>query len=148
MSSTAYFAEIRPDPALRRVVLASGAALALAGIPLIVTLPMRPEFRAAAVIVWLALAVHELARSRRGWIVCHALRFSADGTVDVLMPGQNWQRASLMSGGILLRRLGWIRLAVMLPTGRKIVLGEFLRGDCRQSVDWRRLQVIWRHVGA
>jgi len=148
VSSTAYFAEIHPDPFLRRIVLASGVLLALAGIPLILILPVVPSLGAVAVVTWLALMASELARVRRAWHVCHALRFSTDGTVTVLMPGQAWQPASLLSGGILLRKAGWVRLSVALPAGRKIVLGEFLRGDCRKSADWRRLQVIWRHIGA
>jgi len=122
--------------------------LALAGVPLIIILPVEAILRAAAVILWLTLAAIELSRLRYAWHVCHALRFSADGTVFVLMPGQTWQPACLLSGGILLRRLGWIRLSVALPTGRKLVLGEFLRGDCREDADWRRLHVIWRHIGA
>ena len=148
MSSNAYLAKISPDPYLRRIVLASGALLALAGVPLIIVLPVDPVLRAAALLLWLALAVQELSRVRAAWYLCHALRFSADGAVAVLMSGQTWQPAHLLSGGILLRKLGWIRLSVRLPTGQKLVLGELLRGDSRKSADWRRLHVIWRHVGA
>ena len=148
MSSTAYFAEIRPDPGLRRIVLASGAVLAVAGVPLIQVLPAAPEIRALATFMWLALAARELSRARLAWNSCHAMRFFADGTVVVGIPGQIWQPAALLSGGVLLRNLGWIRLLVTLPTGQKLVLGEFLRGNGRESDDWRRLQVIWRHIGA
>lgn len=148
MSSTAYFAEIRPDPFLRRIVLISGAVLALAGIPLILMLPVSPGSRAVAAVVWLAMMASELSRARRAWYSCHALRFFADGTVLVLVAGLSWQPATLLSGGILLRQLGWIRLSFTLPSGRKLVLGECLRGDGHKNADWRRLQVIWRHVGA
>ena len=148
MSSNAFLAEISPDPFLRRVVLASGALLALAGVPLIIVLPVYSVLRVAALLLWLALAVQELSRVRSAWFVCHALRFSADGTISVLIPGQIWRPARLLSGGILLRKLGWIRLSVRLPTGQELVLGELLRGDSRKSADWRRLHVIWRHIGA
>ena len=148
MSSTAYFAEIRPDALLRRIVLASGLALALAGLPLILILRVPLEIRIIGSIVWLGSAASELARLRRAWNSCQAMRFFADGTIEVLIPGQIWQPASLLPGGVLLRQLGWIRLSVTLPTGQKLVLGEFLRGNGRESPDWRRLQVIWRHIGA
>lgn len=148
MSSTAYFAEIRPDPMLRRIVLASGAVLALAGIPLILILPVAPALRALSVSVWLVMMAIELSRARRAWYACHALRFFADGTVVVLNPERIWQPATLISGSVLLRNLGWIRLSVALPSGKRLVLGECLRGDGSESADWRRLQVIWRHVGA
>jgi hypothetical protein len=98
--------------------------------------------------LWLALAACELSRARHAWYSCQALRFFADGTVAMLIPGQTWQPASLLSGGVLLRQLGWIRVSVVLPNGRKLVLGDFVRGDGRKSADWRRLQVIWRHIGA
>ncbi|MGB5628993.1 MAG: hypothetical protein WBM57_06475 [Woeseiaceae bacterium] len=148
MSSTAYFAEIRPDALLRRFVLASGLALALGGLLLILILPVPLEIRVVGSIGWLAVAASELARARLAWNSCHAMRFFADGTIDVLIPGQIWQPAHLLSGGVLLRQLGWIRLGVTLSTGHKLVLGEFLRGNGRESADWRRLQVIWRHIGA
>jgi len=148
VSSTAYFAEIRPDPVLRRIVLASGVALALVGVPLIRILPIALEIRAIAVIIWAALAVRELSRARLAWNTCQALRFFADGTIAVLAPGQIWRPAVLLSGGVLLRKMGWIRLSFELPTGRKLILGELLRGDGRRGTDWRRLQVIWRHIGA
>lgn len=148
MSSTVYFAEIHPDPLLRRIVLASGLGLALAGLPLILILPVPLALRVIGSIVWLTVAASELARTRLAWNACQAMRFFADGTIDVLIPGQVWQRASLLSGGVLLRELGWIRLGVTLPAGQKLVLGEFLRGNSRESADWRRLQVIWRHIGA
>lgn len=148
MSSTAYFAEIRPEPLLRRIVLASGVAWALAGVPLILILPVAPVLRALSVLVWLVMMASELSRARRAWTACHALRFFADGTVAILTPEQIWQPATLLSGGVLLRKLGWIRLSVAPPSGKKLVLGECLRGDGSESADWRRLQVIWRHVGA
>ena len=148
MSSTAYFAEIHPDPVLRRIVLVSGVASAVVGLPLVLVLPVAAETRAVAALLWLALVASELSRSRRAWKSCHAMRFFADGTVTVLTPGESWQPATLLAGSVLLRKLGWIRLSVALPAGRKLVLGEFLRGDGRESADWRRLQVVWRHIGA
>lgn len=148
MSSTVYFAEILPDPVLRRIVLASGVVLALAGVPLIQVLPVAAEVRATATLLWLAFVASELTRARLAWVSCHAVRFFTDGSVAVLIPDQNWRPATLLAGGVLLQRLGWIRLSVVLPNGRNLVLGEFVCGDSRKSADWRRLQVIWRHIGA
>ena len=148
MSSNAYYAEVFPDPFLRRIVLASSVVLAIAGVPMIVILPIAPFARVVAVLLWLASTAWEITRLRRAWNICHGLRFSADGAVSISLPGQAWHPARLISGGILLRKTGWIRLEVALPDGRKAVFGELLRGDCRESDDWRRLQVIWRHIGA
>lgn len=148
MSSTAFSAEIRPDPFLRRIVLASGTGLTLLGSFLILVLPVHPVLWLAGSIAWLVLAAFELRGLRRAWRICHVIRFHADGSVVVLSPGQDWRPARLLPGGILLRRAGWIRLLLVSPGGKKRVLGELIRGDSRRSADWRRLQVIWRHIGA
>jgi len=148
VSSNAYYAEVSPDPFLRRLVLTTSVVLALAGVPLILILPVTPTLRLVAVLIWLASTVWEITRLRRAWNTSQGLRFFADGTVAVHLPGQAWYPARLLSGGFLLRKTGWIRLEVVLPGGGKAILGEPLRGDCRESHDWRRLQVIWRHIGA
>ena len=148
MSSNAYYAEVSPDPFLRRIVLAISVVLALSGIPLILILPVAPLLRVVAVLGWLASTVREISRLRRAWNASQGMRFFTDGTVFVHLPGQVWHPARLISGGFLLRKTAWIRLEVVLPDGSRAILGELLRGDCRESHDWRRLQVIWRHIGA
>jgi len=62
-------------------------------------------------------------------------RLDADG---------NWHPARLLPGSMLLRRVGWIRW----DDGCGRQYAELLRGRSRESDDWRRLQVIWRHIGA
>ena len=52
MSSSAYFAEIRPDSLLRGVVLASGAGLALSGVFLILLLPVHAGWQALLCLGW------------------------------------------------------------------------------------------------
>ena len=144
MSSNAYFAELRPDPALRRLVLWSGAALGAAGLVACLYLPLPIPVRVLAGLAWAASSVHELARLRRAWRDCTALRVSADGSAAVCGADGGWRPAALPGGGIVLRRAAWIRLR----TGAGPVWAEPLRGGCRKSPDWRRLQVVWRHVGA
>ena len=144
MSSTEYSAEIKPDPRLRRLVAGSGALLGLVGILVILGLPAEWWIRLALSAAWLAASVREQRVLQRGWAACVALRFSASGEISLLEPDREWHPASLANGGILLRKLGWIRLKDRQGT----VFSELLRGDDRASPDWRRLQVIWRHVGA
>ena len=52
--------------------------------------------------------------------------------------------AAAVTGSLLLRRTAWIRI----QSERGEVFAELLRGKCRRSVNWRRLHVIWRHIGA
>ena len=144
MSSTAYFAEFKPDPHLRRLVAASGVLLGIAGVLVILLLPTDLWMRLAACVIWVLTSAREHRQLQRGWADCRALRFTANGELMVLGADQTWRAARQETGSVLLRKLGWIRLR----DHRGVVFGELLSGDDRASPDWRRLQVIWRHVGA
>lgn len=144
MSSTGYFAEFKPDPHLRRLVAASGVLLGIAGILVILLLPTDLWMRLAACVVWVVTSAREHRQLQRGWADCRALRFTANGELTVLGADQTWRAARRETGSVLLRKFGWIRLR----DHRGVVFGELLSGDARASPDWRRLQVIWRHVGA
>jgi hypothetical protein len=144
VSSTAYFAEFKPDPHLRRLVAASGVLLGIAGVLVILLLPTDLWMRLAACVIWVVTSVREHRQLQRGWADCRALRFTANGELTVLGADQTWRAARRETGSVLLRKLGWIRLR----DHRGVVFGELLSGDDRASPDWRRLQVIWRHVGA
>ena len=144
VSSIAYFAELRPDPALRRVVLWSGVFLAVVGLGIIATLelPVAPRLFGAG--VWLAVMAGQIWTLHRGWRRCRGLRLYADATLAVLGEDGVWRPGRLESDGVVLRHWAWIRLCA----GSGLAFAEPLRGSCRGSRDWRRLQVIWRHIGA
>lgn len=144
MSSTAYFAELKPDPALRRLVLWSGATLAAAGLVACLYLPLPIPVRSLAGLAWTGRSAMELMRLCRAWRRCTALRVGVDGSATVRGADGCWQPAAVLGGGIVLRHAAWIRLRAGSGPG----WAEPLRGGCRTSADWRRLQVIWRHIGA
>ena len=144
MSSTANSAELQPDSRLRRLVACSGLLLCLAGAVVILLFPTDLWMRLATCALWVATCAREQWASRRGWAACRKLRFTGDGRIAILGADQVWRPARRESGSVLLGRVGWIRLR----DHRGGVFGELLTGDGRASPDWRRLQVIWRHVGA
>ena len=144
MLSTEYSAEVSPDPHLRRIVLVSGVLLTLAGNLLIVFLPLAIALRVLAVTLWSYSTWRELVFLRRAWAGCIALKFVANGTVEILGPDLEWRPAELVSGSILLRSTGWLRV----KTTAGHVVAELVRADGQQGRDWRHLHVIWRHVGA
>ena len=144
MPSNAFSAELRPDPQLRRIVLGSGIGLLLTGLVVIATLPLPMPHILTAVAIWTAVSVVQLRLLVRSWRACALLRVLPGGEVAVRGPDGTWSRGALAPGGILLREWGWIRYRT--ASGR--VAAEFLRGCSRRSPDWRRLQVLWRHVGA
>ena len=144
MPSNAYYAEFRPDPLLRQLVFWSGIGLGACGLVAIASLPWSPVLLAVLATAWLGRTGWELLHLHRAWQNCRGLRIAADGHALILGADGRWRRSSLLDGGILLRRWGWLRLR----TESGAVFSEPLRGRCRKSRDWRRLQVIWRHVGA
>jgi hypothetical protein len=144
VSSTAYSAELKPDPRLRRLVAGSGLLLGIAGLLVILHLPTDLWMRVLACIVWAGTSAREHGQLQRGWADCCALRFTANGDLTVLGADHTWRTARRETGSVLLRKVGWIRLR----DHRGVVFAELLSGDDRTSPDWRRLQVIWRHVGA
>jgi hypothetical protein len=125
-------------------VLCSGAVLGVLGLIAVLTLPLPVAWRAIAATAWTAAVALELARLHRAWQGCRGVRLRADGSASALGRDGRWQPVTLLADGVLLRRWGWIRLRT--ASGR--VFAEPVRGACRNSHDWRRLQVIWRHVGA
>ena len=144
MSSTTYSAELHPDARLRRIVLWSGAFLGAVGVVLIFSMRLPAVVLIAASTAWLLVSGRELGRIRRAYTRCCRLRLSAGGEMRWLDVDGNWYPAKLLPGSVLLRRVGWIRW----HDGRGRQAAELLRGRCRESDDWRRLQVIWRHIGA
>lgn len=144
MSLNAYSAHLNPDPWLRIVVLTSGRLLFAAGLALILTLDFPAAGRVIASIIWLTLAKIELGRLQRGFDECVAVRVHADGRIEVLDGTSEWCPCTLLSGSMLLRNLAWFRL----QSSSGAVITELFSGHVRDSQDWRRLQVIWRCIGA
>ncbi len=144
MSSNAFSADLRPDPDLQRLVLLTGVLMGLAGIAMILTLPFAPAWRATGCAVCLVASAAELHRLCSGWRLFVAARVVHDGTAALLDREGAWHPARLQAGSVLLRRHGWLIFAT--DSGRGFAAA--FRGQGREENDWRRLQVIWRHVGA
>ena len=143
MPSTAYSAELEPDPRLRRLVLVAGGVLTALGLSLLLTMNLPAWLRVGASIAWLFASLAEIARLRRSYRDYGRLRFDASGHCCVKDRRGEWQPAELRPGSVLLQKLGWLRLRI----AGAVTLVELCRGDARTDRDWRRLQVLWRHVG-
>ena len=144
MSSNEYSAELRPDPILRFLVLLSGILLCVVGLVLIPGLALPAPAIGLGVALWfyyMLLAITVLAREFRN---CRGLKVYPDCSLLRLDRESRWRPVRLLPGSVVLPRLAWIRF----ETECGVRAAELLRGDCRKGDDWRRLQVIWRHVGA
>jgi hypothetical protein len=144
VSSSTYSADLEPQPALRALVLVSGILLGVTGLVLILVLPLHPAAILAASSAWVGLSAHELRVLARGFKASRRLRMTEAGSLLRLDDQGHWRSVRLLAGSIVLPGLAWIRF----ETGRGLRSAELLCGSCRESNDWRRLQVIWRHIGA
>lgn len=144
MSSNKYSAELNPDKTLRRLLLVCGIGLGIIGEFLIVALPIHAAAKVLGCGVWLALAVREHVALLRGFQGPGRLRIGVGGSLQRLYFDGLWREGRLLPGSIVLSRLAWIRYEIK----GGVRSAELLRGNCLESHDWRRLQVIWRHIGA
>ena len=144
MSSTTYSACLRPDHRLRRLTLRCGHALAALGTIPIFHLPLAARWQAVAAIVWVGSVLLQNRQLRRQWRLVRRIRVSPGGAVELIGPGREIVCGRLLAGSVLYPRFCWLR--IVLPGGR--VVSEPLLGLPRRCNNWRRLQVIWRHIGA
>jgi hypothetical protein len=118
--------------------------LFLAGLFLVISLPLAATYRFLISVLWLALSAYEWISNRRAYARYGILRIDAEGSVERRGGDGTWQVHALRPGSVVLARLAWLRLV----TADGFRYAELVRGDARESNDWRRFQVIWRHVGA
>lgn len=145
MSSNAYFAELHPEPKLRVIVLLSGLTACVAGVWLVLSMPLGTLHRTLIVCGWFFLCGREMVQTWRGYASSGALRISSDACIEVRLVGGEWRTASLLAGSLVLPGVAWLRISV--GAGGP-AYGELLTGNSRKNEDWRRLLVIWRHIGA
>lgn len=114
------------------------------GFILIVMLELNVLIRVVVALVWGALSYLELRQLHQGFKTFGAIRVFPGGAILLQNIDKEWIPADLLTGSLLLRHFGWLRLCS--ADGCRFV--ELIRGDSRKSHQWRRLQVIWRHIGA
>ena len=143
-SSDRYSSEILPEPGLRHVVLGSGLAFALLGAGVLATLPVPMAVRALAAVLWLCGSLANVWRILSTYRGIAGFRLYSDGSAELIRPDGRRVVGQLAPGTFVLRRLAWFRVSV---PGRGTV-AELVAGDPRSSQQWRRFQVICRHVAA
>ena len=115
----------------------------IAGIAVGSSLPLNAGLRWAAAAGWLAYSLLELWRLARAYRIVASLAVAADRSVELVLRDGERIAACLAPGSLILPQLAWLRL----KTDCGLRYGELLRGNSRKNKDWRRLQVIRRHVG-
>ena len=125
-------------------MLAVGGVLSMAGLGFVPFLPVAGEIKAGLAAIWLGLCGYEWIALWRGYARSGSLRIAAGGHVERECRDGSWQPARLCAGSMVLPRCAWLRIdPPNMPP-----YAEPVRARCSKSEDWRRLQVIWRHIGA
>ena len=141
MSSAAFETVLTPEPRLRQCLLLFGWLAMMTGIVLIVLMPLAPSWRILFAFAWVGESLRELRGLVRGARRLRRIRLDADGNIAGLGPDGRFEALTLLSGSVLMSRVGWFR--VRFPDGSRY--GELLRGDPARDLEWQRLQLIWRH---
>ena len=140
MSSTEFSAELRPDDTLRKTVLLSGAIAAIAGLFLIMHMPLIALPRVISSAVWLVWCGIETSALTKVWPDVSRIGVNSAGEVWVIDAAGQRVTATLLRGSIVIRRLAWLR--IRLEDGRKYA--ELVSGNAVEDYQWHRFQLIWK----
>ncbi len=141
MSSSRFETVLTPEPRLRQCVLLCGALAMMTGSVLILLMPLAPVWRIVLAAAWVGESLRELRGLARGAARLRLIRLDAEGNISGVGPDGRLEALTLLSGSIVLSRLGWLWL--QFSDGSRY--GELLRGDPARDLEWQRLQLIWRH---
>lgn len=144
MSSNTFSIELKPESLLRRIIIFYGISATALGTALIWTLAIETAWRHGAAIVWLLLNSRQLCQIANGHQHCRRIRMGPYGAVQLQGPDGCWFSATILPGSVVFGRLAWLRFEA--DDGRRFA--ELLREKGFGNKDWRRLRVIWNHLGA
>jgi hypothetical protein len=133
-----------PEPLLRRIVLGTGAGAAVGGVVTIALLPLDWSWRALLALLWAIVCSRDLWIIVAGHRRCSRIRIEQNGNMLVYASDGCCTAATICSGSLVLQHLAWLRFRS--DDGCRHV--ELMRHKTAQDKDWRRFQVIWRHLGA
>jgi len=111
---------------------------------LLFTLPIALLWRVVAAGAWALVNVRQLLVIAKGYKCCQRIRIEHDGAVTLQAADGCWIPATFIRGSIVLPKIAWLRFRA--EDGQQFA--ELICERSARNKGWRRLQVIWRHVGA
>ena len=110
MSSSRFETVLTPEPRLRQCVLLCGALAMITGSVLILLMPLAPVWRLVLAAAWVGESLRELRGLARGAARLRFIRLDAEGNISGIGPDGRLEALTLLSGSIVLSRLGWLWL--------------------------------------
>jgi len=117
---------------------------AVAGASVCLAMPIAWEWRFAASCLWLLVSERELLVIAGGYKHYKGIRIDDNGDTVLLTRDGDRLPVKLLAGSVVLPSLAWLRFKDR--DGRRLV--ELIACKSPEDKAWRRLQVIWRHLGA
>ncbi len=109
-----------------------------------VPLPAPGAVKLLGAAAWLLVGGRDLWLIAAGYKRCARIRLNHDGSVQVWSRNGRCVAATLAAGSVVTSGFAWLRIELTGDRNCRLLL----RRNAAQSKDWRRLQVIWRHLGA
>ena len=142
MLSHEFSAELGPDDRLRPRVMLSGALAVIAGIALVIHMPLGILPRLAFVMALLVGGGAELWALSRGSARVARIGLNQLGDVWVIDAVGQKRPVRLLRGSMVLSRHAWLR--IRFENGRKYA--ELVSGNAVQDEQWHRFQLIWKQA--
>ena len=140
MSSKTFEVRIRIDPLSRRLVVAAGYALTLAGAFILAVSQLPISWRAAGLVFWLIGSALQFRDLRRAYRQVSGIVLNAAGELAIFNPGGERIPVRRLPGSFAVPSFAWFRLR--LPDGSRYA--ELLIRQRISSLDWHRLQLAWK----
>lgn len=116
----------------------------LAGAAVLLAMPVAWKWRLAACCLWILVSGRELSHIASGYKHYQGIRIDSNGDTALLTQDGERLPVQLLAGSIVLPSLAWLRFKDQRGRRR----AELIACKCPENKAWRRLQVIWRHLGA
>ena len=144
MSSNSYSARLSTDRLPRCLVTGSACTLYAVGVFLIASMPFALGLRLTACLAWSVASCYELRPYWRSYRTYAEICVLAGGDVRLKTRHLEWVSGRLRGGSVLLRRVAWL----CIKTQDGCQFAELILASGQSSREWRRLQLIWRHIRA
>lgn len=142
MLSHEFSVELLPEAGLRGRVRWCGILSAVAGLALIVQMPLSAVLRVALLLAWIARCGFELLQLSRGADRVARIGLNQLGQVWVIDGAGERQGVTLLRGSVVLAHHAWLR--IRFTDGHKYA--ELVRGDAVKDRQWHRFQLIWKQA--
>jgi hypothetical protein len=125
-------------------VIGSGAVFFVTGLVIVAALPMAAPWKGVLAFAFSVLSAAELAILLRAYRACVLLTLHADGSVEIEAADGGRREARLLPGSVVLRQWAWLRIRSPAAPA----WAELLTPGAQDREQWRRFQVICRHLTA